>query len=149
VNLPLHAAERCRGGVERLTGFQPRHHREPPRRASVEERFLAADERLVADRDRDVEGTTDFRAEEVGRRDADDRERDALDGERVPDRVSRAAETALPEAVADHRHRAVGPAAADIVGRRQRAAEHGRDAERVEHPAARPQAVDKLCLAAL
>jgi hypothetical protein len=39
---------------------------------------------------------------ESGRRDADDRRRDAVDAQRFPDRVRVGAEAAAPEAVADH-----------------------------------------------
>ena len=60
-----------------------------------------------------------------------------------------AAEAPLPEAVTDDGDRTVRAAAALVVGFRERAAEHRRHAERVEHPAARPDAVDELRLAAL
>ena len=64
----------------------------------------------------DVERAADVGAEEALRRDADDREGHALDRQASADDVRRAAVPPLPEAVADHRDRAVRPAAARIVG---------------------------------
>ena len=74
--------------------------------------------------------------------------RDSFEIEPLADRVGRAAELPLPEAVADDRDRAIRSAAARVVGWRERAAEHRRHAERVEHAAARPEAVHELRLAA-
>src|SRR5438132_13893690 len=61
------------------SGFSPHHQRQPPRRSAIEVRLLAAQERLAAERHRDVERASDFSAEQLRRRDADDCERHAID----------------------------------------------------------------------
>ena len=97
-------------------------------------------ERLSAERQRDVEGAADLAAEEFGRRDAHDGEGDLFERQRPADGVGSAAETPLPERVADDRHRAVIPAATPIVVRRQRSTEDRRDAQRLEVRAVAAQA---------
>ena len=52
----------CSTAVARL---QAEHDVQPPGRAAVEDAVLAADQRLGADRDRDVERAADFGAEEA------------------------------------------------------------------------------------
>ena len=84
-NLRLAAAQRRRGRVNRLAGLQPRHDGKPPPRPLVERRFLAAKQRLGADRDGDVEGAADVGAEEVRSGDADDRERDFVETQPLSD----------------------------------------------------------------
>ena len=106
-------------------------------------------ERLGAERNRDVERAADVDAEEARRRDADDRERHALDRQRSADDVGRAAEPALPEGVADDRHRAIRAAAAPVVVGRPRPSEDRLNAEHVEIASARPDAVDELGRSAL
>ena len=134
-------------GIDALTGLQPHHHAQPPVRAAIERALLAADERLRAERDRDVERPADVDAKESRRRDADDRVGDALDRQRLADDVRRARVARLPVAVADDRDRPVGSAAAAVVRVGERAAENRRHAEHVEEAAARPHAVDVLGLA--
>src|SRR5262249_60947760 len=56
---------------------------------------------------------------------------------------------ALPECIADHSHRAVGSAAAGIVGVGEAAAEHRRDTERVEQAGRRPDTLGELFHAAV
>ena len=86
--LRLVGTHRRRGRVNRLAGFQPRHDGKPPPRPLVERRFLAAKQRLGADRDGDVEGATDVGAEEVRSGDADDRERDFVETQPLSDGVA-------------------------------------------------------------
>ena len=114
-HLRLDAAQRRLRRLERLVGSQTDHHVQPPVRAAIERALLAANERLGAERDGDVERAPDVDAEEPGRRDADDRERHAFDHERPADDVRRAAEAPLPEGVADHRDRTIGSAAAPVI----------------------------------
>ena len=95
---------------------------------------------------RDVEGAADVGPKKSGPV-TPDREPDPFEIERA-DRVGRAAELPLPEAVADDRDRAIRSAAARVIGRRERAAKHRRHAERVEHAAARPEAFHEQRLAA-
>ena len=108
--------------------------------------FAAAQQQLGADRDGHVERAADVDAEELRRRDANDRERHAFHGQRAADRVGGAVEAALPEAVADDRDRPVRPATAAVVSFGDRSAEDGGHAQQVEHPSADPQAVDDLGL---
>ena len=107
---------------------------------------MATDHAFVPNGHDDVEGATDVSAEEVCRRDACDRERRAVEAQRTADRIRGASELPLPEAVADHRHRTVGAAAASIVGIGERATDERPHAQRLEERPARPQPVDKLCL---
>ena len=79
----LDAAERGLRVARGLPGLQPDHGLEPPGRAAIEHALLAADERLGAERDRHLELPADLGAKELRRRDADDRERHALDGDRA------------------------------------------------------------------
>src|SRR5262249_15055292 len=111
--------------------------------------FPSADERFGADRDRDVERPSDLGAEEVRTGHADHRVGDALDRQRLSDRVSRPSEVALPEPVADDGDGPVRSAAASIVSFPERAPENRRYAEHVEEPPARPDAVDEFRLSAL
>ena len=143
-NLRLHSAQRRLRRVQSFTGLQPRHHRQPPRRPAIEVRLFPAEQRLAAERHGDVERPSDFRAEEFRRRDADDRERHAVDRDLLPDDVDRAAVFALPVRVADDGNRAVGTAAAPVVGVGERPAENRRHAEGLEVPSAGPHAVDVI-----
>jgi hypothetical protein len=142
--LRLHATDRRVGGLEALTRLQPDHDVQPPVRAGIERRLLAADERVRADRNRHVERPAHVHAEEVRRRDADDRERHAFDRQRTADRVGRAAEPPLPEVVTDDRDGAIGAAAASIVSLRECPAQDRGHAEHVEETPACPHAVDEL-----
>src|SRR5207237_8622485 len=127
-----------------LARRRPRTAQQPSRGSTVEPRFAAVDERLVAERKHDVEGAADLRTEAISRRDANHGDRHAFDVQRAADRVGGAAKAPLPEAVADHGDRAVWTAAALVVGVREGATEHRRHTERLEHRAARPDAVDEF-----
>jgi hypothetical protein len=102
------------------------------------------DDRLVSERHDDIEGVPDVGSEEASRRDADNRERHALERQRAADGVRRAAEAPLPEAVADDRDRSIRAAAPHVVRRGERAADPRRDAEDLEERAARPHTVHEL-----
>src|SRR5207249_820999 len=101
----------------------------------------AADERLGTHRQHDVGPAADAGSEEIGPHDANDGERDPLERDPPADHVRGASKTALPEGVADHDDGAVLAAAALIVSVGERPAEERRDAERVEDPRRRPDAV--------
>jgi hypothetical protein len=131
-----------------LAVLQPDHHSQPPGRPAIEVGLLPPDQRLGANRNRDVEAAPNIHAEELRRGHADDRARHALDDQRASDDVGRAFEAALPEGVADDGHRPVGSAAAHIVGGAECPSEDGGYAERIEDAAARPHAVDHLRLPA-
>src|SRR5207247_7178042 len=117
-------------------------------RAAIETAVAAANQRLVAERHRDVEAAADVDAEELRRRHADDGERHTIERQRPANRVRRTAEVPLPEAVADDDDGTVRTAAPTIVVVGERAAEDRRHAQRVEVRAARPDAFDELRLAA-
>ena len=99
----------------RLSGRQPSDDRQPPVAAAIERALPAADDRLGAERRRDVEGAADLHAAEIALRDADDRERMAVERDRLADHVGAAAVFALPESVTQDRHRPVRSAAAPVV----------------------------------
>ena len=136
-DLRLDGSEKRRRLLRRLPRLQPRHDVHPPRRALVKHGRVPANQRLGPERDRDVEGSSDVRTEEPLGRDADDRERRALDRDGLADHVGGAAVAALPHRVADHRHRPVRAAAARVVRLSEGATDHRRHAEHVEHVAAR------------
>ena len=99
----------------RLARRQPPDDRQPPVAAAIERALRAADDRLGAERRRDVEGAADLHAAEIALRDADDRERVAVERDRFADHIGAAAVFALPESVTQDRDRSVGPAAAPVV----------------------------------
>jgi hypothetical protein len=103
-------------------------------------------ERLGANRDCHIERSPDFRAEELGRCDSDNRVAHPLHHQRVADDIGASAEAPLPEAVADDGNRTVRPAAASIVVWRECAPQNCRGAEDLEEPTARPHAVDQFRL---
>jgi hypothetical protein len=148
-NLRLNPAHGRCGIGERLSRLAADDHVQPPVTAGVEAAFLAANQRFGADRNRDVERAAHLEAEEVVRRDADDRERHALDDDRLADHAGRSAVAALPERVADDGYGAVGAAAMTVVVGLPRAAEDRLDAEHFEEAAARPQAIDEFRASAL
>ena len=78
------------------------------------------------------------------RRDADDRERHALDQHGLAHDIGCAAVAPLPHRVADHRHGPRRSAATNVVGLRQRAAGDGGDAEHLEHAPADPESLDHV-----
>src|SRR6185436_15399374 len=93
---------------------------------------------------RHVEVATDLDAEEAGRRDPDDLEGAAVEGEGATERGCAAAIFALPEPIADHRGRR--RAAAPIVRGREYAPKHRAHRERVEELAAHPQTIHRPTL---
>ena len=145
-NLRLHAAEDRGRRLERLTGVQPQRDDEPivePVERGLEKRLAAADQRFSAERYGDIERTPDLGAEEPGRCHADDRKRRAFDRHGHAENLRRSCEPALPQAVADYGGRAAGGASADIVLRRERAADDRRHAQRLEKIAADENALDR------
>jgi hypothetical protein len=62
----------------------------------VDRRVLAANQRLSADRQRDVERLSDFETEELGRRHADERERHTFNGKGGADDTGGSAEPPRP-----------------------------------------------------
>ena len=132
----------------RLSGRQPSENRQPPVAAPIERAFLAANDRLGAERRRDVEGAADLQAEEIAVRDADDRERVAVEVNRFSDHVRAAAILALPEAVTEDRHRSIRSAAAPVIVGREETPDVRRYAERVEEPPADEEALRVARLAA-
>ena len=99
--------------------------------------------RFVDQRVTDIERAPDLGAEEAGRCHADDRKRRAFDRHGHAENLRRSCEPALPQAVADYGGRAAGGASADIVLRRERAADDRRHAQRLEKIAADENALDR------
>lgn len=93
---------------------------------------LACTQRFRAKRQRDVESAADLGAKEVGTGYADDREGDALDGERPADHVGCAVEASLPESMADDGHRSIQPTAAPLVVSREGATQDRLHAQHIE-----------------
>ena len=120
----------------RLAWREPSEYGQPPVAAPIERALLAADDRLGAERRRDVEGAADLHAAEIALRDADDRERVSVELNRFADHVRAAAVFALPESITEDRDRPIRTAAAPIIVGREQAANLRRDAERVEEAAA-------------
>src|SRR6185436_7257643 len=116
----------------RLIRTQPGDDYKPEAVPAIERRFGAADGRLGGERQIQIHGLADLGTKEPGRRDADDGEGDACRGQGSPDNVSGAAKALLPQPVTDHGCRSVRATAADVVGRRQRAADTRVDAERAK-----------------
>ena len=148
-DLGLQAAERRRCGIGVLARLQAEHDAQPPIRPAVERAFLAAHQRFGAERNGHVERPADFGAEELGRHHADDRVGHAFDHQRLAEDIDITAEAALPEVVADDRHRAVRATAPPVVLRREGSAEDRRNAQDIEEGAARPDPIDHFRLPAL
>jgi hypothetical protein len=148
------APRRVEGGQPRVALFdglawgQPREHAQPPRAALIERALGAADERLGAERHRDVEGAADLDAEELRRGDADDCEGMAVERDRPSEHGGVAAVFAAPERVAEHRDRPVLAALPLVVLVGEGPADDRADAQDVEEAAAREQAGDLARLAA-
>src|SRR5437764_14842407 len=102
------------------------------------------EERLGGDRHGNVERVADFGSEEIRSCDADDRKRNSLDVEALPDDVGGATIPALPERVADDRDRPVRPSAPPIIRFGERPTENCGDAECVEDARAGPDPVHEL-----
>ena len=145
--LRLDRPERRRRGVARLPGLQPQHDEQEQRSRLVDRGLLAAKQRFGAERHGQVERLSHLQPEELRRRDADDRERNALDDKRRPDDTGGSSEAPLPQPIADDGDGAVGTAATPVVGGGECAAEERGDTERREEVAADDQAVDRLRLA--
>ena len=126
-------------------GLEPSHHGQPPVGAGVEDAAAAVEDRLGAEWHRDVERSAHFEPEEPRLRDADNLDRLGLERQRAADDRPIAAVLALPERVAEDRARR---AAAAIVGVGQDPAGRRPHAERVEEPAADPEALRGTRLAA-
>ena len=94
------------------------------------DRASAMDQRLCFQRQGHVERAPHVDAEEGRRGYADDRHRNAVHEKRFADDAGGAAETPLPEPVADHGDRALRTASGTIVCGRKRTAENRRHAER-------------------
>ena len=77
------------------------HRGKPVAVAHVEQGFFLVDDRLGANRNRDVEPATDLDTEKSGRRNADDRERIAVERDLATDDARVAVVFVLPECVAD------------------------------------------------
>ena len=86
----------------------------------------------------DVEGTSHFHAEKLGRGDADDLVRMTIERQRSTESRRAAAVLLLPEAVADHGGRRPAPAA--VIGRGQQPADPRMHVQRSEEVAAHPEA---------
>ncbi len=143
----LNILERRAGALSRLPGFQPRHDREPPRRALVQERARAKDW-FRANRNDDIERPANFRAEKTSLRDSDHRERLLVEPQGLADNGRVAAEPALPERVADDGDESVRGATAIVVGR-EKTAELGTHTEAVKEAAAGHQPGGVVRLATL
>src|SRR6185369_5199504 len=92
----------------------------------------ADDERFGPEWQRDVERTADNSSGKTRRRHSDDLERYAVDDQRLADNVRSAAEMTLPEVVANHCHRPVRPATANIVRGSERTSERRGNPQRFE-----------------
>ena len=114
-NLRLEAPQHRGRLLDGLAGLHPGHDVQPPGRSAVEKALRAAEQRFRADRNGDIVGAADIWPEESPLRDADNREGNTADRQAAADYVSRASESALPEAIADDRHRAIRSASARIV----------------------------------
>jgi hypothetical protein len=145
-DLRLDAANRGDAGVNGLPRLQPYDDAQPPAGSPVEHALLAPNERLGSKGNRDIEGAPDFDSEKLGRRDADDRVRDALNRQRLPDDVGGAEIFRLPIAIADDGYRAVGSGAAAVVRLVKRPSENCRHPQHFKDSTARPEPVDVLCL---
>ena len=88
--------------------------------------------------------SSNFRAQEPRRQNADDGESDAVDRELTPQHILRAAEPGLPDARADHRDQSIRSAASHIVGRGDRTTDDGIDAERAKQTPAHVRAFDRI-----
>jgi hypothetical protein len=141
----LHRTENLGRLVGALTGSQAHHHIEPPARPAIELARTAADQRMQSERHGDVVGAADIRAEERGRSDADDRDRNSVQRDATSDDIA-GAEPALPESVTDDGNRAIRSAAPTVIHLRKGASHRRRHAERLEHPPARPEAVHGIAL---
>jgi hypothetical protein len=108
-HLRLHRAQRRGRRLELSPRFHPQHDVHPG------DVVVECDARenlwLGPDREDHVEGSPDFDAEKARRRNADDRDRDALHGHGRADAADGAAEALLPQPVADHRGQPVRSAA--------------------------------------
>ena len=104
---------------------------------------LVQDQRRRSERHRDVERATDLRAVELRRRDTDDRHGLTLDEQRSPDDVGIAAETPLPQAIAEDGDAAVRTCEA-ILGCGEGTAHERHDAKLLEEVAADEQAVHQV-----
>src|SRR5687768_15992948 len=91
--------------LDRPVVLQPAHQIDEPDCRLADRRLFAADQRLAADWNRDVERAPDFDAEEARGRDADDVELAAVERDPLSDRRAIAAVARLPEAVRQHRAR--------------------------------------------
>ena len=134
-DLGLRAPEIDGRGLERLPWLQPRDDAQEVGRGGPECGVAAANQRLGAERHRDVEGAADLQPEEFAGRDADDREGHAIEAEGPAERRGCAAELTLRVAVADHRDRPVRTAAGTIVGGGKRAAGGGVTPSASKNPA--------------
>ena len=118
------------GGID--ARLEAPHHQHPPERG-VLRRLVRVGLNQPAphrQRQRDVRRVADLqRAFEPARGHARDRHRDAVDDERLADRVRRPREAPLPVGVADHRD---GRRIRTVVGRQQRPARRRRHPEHVE-----------------
>src|SRR6185503_20026138 len=95
----------------------------------------------------DVERTPDNGSGKAPRRNSDDLERYAVDGQRLADDVRGAAEMPLPEVIANHYHWPVRPPTANVVRISERATERRGDTQGFEEGSAGPESVDDLCFA--
>jgi hypothetical protein len=100
-----------------------------------------------ADRESDLEGSPDFRTKEGWRGNTDDGDRNAIDRNRLPDRIGGTTKPALPEAIADHRDAGFGRAQ-DILSRRERTPGKHRHAEFLKERCAHVQPFSWLAIAA-
>jgi hypothetical protein len=89
---------------------------------------------------------TNFQPEEFPGRDADDRERQALDDQRFADRVRVPCKPPLPEEVADHDDRAIHPAPSHIVRSREHPSVLCRNSQRLEKISTDEQTGDNVGL---
>jgi hypothetical protein len=104
--------------------------------------------RLCLDREDQVEGAPDLDAEEIRRRHTDDGDRDALERDRRADHADSAAESLLPQRVADHGRRSICTASRHIVGWHEQSPNQRRDAEGAKEIAANEEAVHRMHLTA-
>ena len=128
--------------LDALSFFQPEHDQQHET-ARLEQRGVRAGDRWFGgQRDRQIERLADLEAPERRRRDADDRDWDVVDQQRLANNIRRAAKPTPPECVADHPDRS---AARPIVIVRQHASQRGADAQRPEETAARVDSAAAPC----
>ena len=144
----LDRSERRRGGPERLLRLEPNQHEEREASFLVDRASLSENEGLGSERHGDIESPTHFDPEKLRRRDADDRERRALERQARADGVGGASETLPPQPVTDHDDRTILPPASHVIFESEETADVRLHAERAEEASAHEQRARRLLLSA-